>query len=149
MLLPNPAGTDGFDFLEFTTLEPEVLAKQFLTMGFTLVAKHRECNVMLYQQNDIRFFINSMPNSKASEFASLHGPSVSAMGFRVKDAKAAYEHALSLGARLYQCGFEKDVYHLPAIYGVGDSLIYFVDHQNGSTNYAKQFEYLSQIDYSS
>lgn len=141
MLLHNPVGTDGFEFLEFTTLTPDVLANQFLTMGFIPVAKHRESNITLYQQNDIRFFVNLVSNSHASEFAKLHGPSVSAMGFRVKDANAAFEHAVALGARPYS---GPNHYNLPAIYGVGDSLIYFVDHQNGSPNYAKQMDYFPQ-----
>lgn len=139
MALHNPVGTNGFEFLEFTTQQPQILDKQFIALGLRPIAKHKDVNVTLYQQNDIRFLVNTVPNSMASHFASMHGPSVSAMGFRVNDAKAAHAHALSLGARPYQSTADQMIYDMPAIYGVGDSLIYFVDHQSGKANYAHHF----------
>ncbi len=143
-MLANPAGTEGFDFLEYTTPHVEVLSKQFQSMGFTPIAKHRDRDVILFQQNNIRFFINNTPNSHASEFAQEHGPSVSAMGFRVKDAKAAYQRAISLGAKPYQPSKEQSIFDVPAIYGVGGSLIYFVDYQeNDESNYIEKFEIFS------
>src|SRR5579885_1535074 len=135
----NPVGTDGFEFLEFTTNDPVKLAQQFESMGFIPVAKHKSCDVTIYQQNDIRFLVNLTRDSMASRFAGLHGASVSAMGFRVKDAKTAYQHALANGAIPYQPMDEKAVYDMPAIYGVGNSLIYFVDHKNSVSNYEHQF----------
>ncbi len=131
----NPAGTDGFDFLEFTTKDPAVLQKQFLGMGFQPVLKHHSLDITIYQQNNIRFILNVSKNSLADEFAEAHGPSTSAMGFKVLDAKVAYQHAISKGAR--SC--DRGVYGIPCIYGVGGSLIYFVDHKNAEANYAAQF----------
>ena len=135
----NPVGTDGFDFLEFTTNDPQKLSKQFESMGFTPVAKHKSSDVTIYQQNDIRFIINLTKSSAASKFANAHGASVCAMGFRVKDAKAALQHALTYGAKAYDAENETAVYDLPAIYGVGGSLIYFVDYKNNISNYAHHF----------
>lgn len=140
MQIHNPAGTEGFDFLEFTTNDREKLSKQFESLGLTRVAHHQSSDVTIYQQNDIRFFINTTENSLAKQFADLHGPSVSAMGFRVKDAKATYQHVLSHGALPYHA--EKNIYDLPAIYGVGNSLIYFVDYKNNSPRYAHHFSTL-------
>ena len=136
----NPAGTDGFDFLEFTTNDPAKLASQFEAMGFVPVAKHTSHDVTIYQQNDIRFIINVTPNSMASKFANAHGASVSAMGFRVHDAATALRQALANGATIYQATDEQKIYDLPVIYGVGGSLIYFVDHQNNESNYAHHFK---------
>ena len=135
----NPAGLDGFDFLEFTTTDFHTLDAQFKTLGFTPIATHLSENVTIYQQNEIRFIINIAPSSLASQFASAHGPSACAMGFRVKNAKFAYEHALTKGGRPYLPTDEKMIYHIPAIYGVGGSLIYFVDYENDTPNYAKHF----------
>jgi 4-hydroxyphenylpyruvate dioxygenase len=132
----NPAGTDGFEFLEFTTPNPDLLVQQFKTMGFTPVAKHKNANVTIYQQNDTRFIINLSENSLAKEFANQHGASVCAMGFRVKNAKAAYDYAISKGAKPYA---PANIYDIPAIYGVGGSLIYFVDHTNEVANYQHHF----------
>ncbi|EKD54227.1 MAG: 4-hydroxyphenylpyruvate dioxygenase [uncultured bacterium] len=135
----NPAGTNGFDFLEYTTEEPLILEKQFLQMGFRPIAKHRTLDMTLYQQNDIRFIINNTKESLASEFAKLHGPSVSAMGFLVKDASIAYEHALAKGAKPYEPRHQKDAYGIPAIDGIGGSLIYFVDYRQKQANYNTHF----------
>ena len=143
MQIYNPAGTDGFDFLEFTTDDPKKLIAQFESLGFIPIAEHQSNPVIIYKQNDIRFFMNLSENSIASQFAGLHGPSVSAMGFRVNDAQQAYQHALKCGAIPYQPLHEKKIYDLPAIYGVGNSLIYFVDYKNQIARYDHQFSKLS------
>lgn len=135
----NPAGTNGFEFLEYATHDPQTLIQQFTEMGFVPVAKHSNAEVTLYQQNDIRFLINTTPGSMADQFAKLHGPSVSAMGFRVENAKAAYDRAISLGARSYS----STIYDVPAIYGVGDSIIYFIERQGQKTTYDHHFSPLT------
>lgn len=138
----NPAGTDGFAFLEFATNDHEKLAKQFETMGFLPIAKHDKADVIIYKQNDIHFIINNAHGSLAEKFAATHGASVCAMGFRVKDAKHAFSHATQHGAMPYQAIGETAIYDIPAIYGIGGSLIYFVDDQAGQPNYMKHFSEL-------
>ena len=127
----NPMGTDGFEFVEYAAPDPLALGQLFETMGFTAIAKHRTKKVTLYRQGEINFIINAEPNSFAQRFARQHGPSVCAMAFRVKDAKQAYERALELGA----WGFDNHTgpmeLNIPAIKGIGDSLIYFVDRWHG------------------
>ena len=127
----NPMGTDGFEFVEYAAPDPAALGKLFETMGFKPIAKHRTKSVTLYRQGEINFIINAEPNSFAQRFARQHGPSVCAMAFRVKDAKLAYERALELGA----WGFDNQTgpmeLNIPAIKGIGDSLIYFVDRWQG------------------
>jgi len=132
----NPMGTEGFEFLEFSTPDPEKLGKEFESMGFVPVAKHRTKNITLYQQNQIRFLINAEPNSHAAEFAKLHGPSVCGMAFRVKDAQHAYQRTVKLAARTYT---EDKALGLPTIYGIGDSLLYLVDEINANQLYNKDF----------
>lgn len=132
----NPMGTDGFAFLEYCEAGPKVLAKDFQNLGFTAVAKHRNKDITLYQQGDIHFFLNHEPNSPAQEFAKKHGPSVSAMGFRVQNAQAAFERALELGAKPFQGdGLAK----VPAIYGIGESLIYFIDKKGADIIHGTDF----------
>src|SRR5678815_3998055 len=94
----NPMGTDGFEFIEYAAPDPAAMAKVFERMGFTAIARHRHKNVTLYRQGEINFILNAEPDSFAQRFARLHGPSVCAIAFRVRDAKAAYERAISLGA---------------------------------------------------
>jgi 4-hydroxyphenylpyruvate dioxygenase-like putative hemolysin len=94
----NPMGTDGFEFIEYAAPDPVAMGRVFEGMGFKPVARHRHKNVLLYRQGGINFLINAEPDSFAQRFARLHGPSVCAIAFRVHDAKAAYERAVSLGA---------------------------------------------------
>lgn len=137
----NPAGTDGFDFLEFATNDVSKLTKQFTAMGLKPIAKHKRHDVTIFQENGVRFFINNAKNTQASHFASKHGASACAMGFKVKDAKAAYEYCINHGARPYTESNETDVYSMPAICGVGGSVIYFVEYKDGKPNYAHEFDY--------
>ncbi len=127
----NPMGTDGFEFIEYAAPDPAALGRLFETMGFAAIARHRTKAVTLYRQGEVNFIINAEPNSFAQRFARLHGPSVCAMAFRVKDARAAYARALELGA----WGFDNQTgpmeLNIPAIKGIGDSLIYFVDRWRG------------------
>lgn len=124
-------GTDGFEFVEYAAPDPLALGKLFQTMGFTAIARHRTKNVRLYRQGEINFIINAEPDSFAQRFARQHGPSVCAMAFRVEDAGRAYNRALELGA----WGFDNHTgpmeLNIPAIKGIGDSLIYFVDRWHG------------------
>lgn len=142
MQTANPAGTNGFAFLEFATNDSQKLINQFESLGFTAYAKHKSSNVVIYKQNDIYFLINTTTGSLAEKFSATHGASASAMGFRVQNAKLAFEHAVKQGAKPYEALGDTGVYEIPAIYGVGGSLIYFVDEQNGLPNYMKHFETL-------
>jgi len=127
----NPMGTDGFEFVEYAAPDPAALGKLFQSMGFTAIARHRTKDVTLYRQGEVNFIINAEPNSFAQRFARLHGPSVCAMAFRVNDAKAAYERALELGAWGFDHHAGPMELNIPAIKGIGDSLIYFVDRWHG------------------
>ena len=127
----NPMGTDGFEFIEYAAPDPVAMGRVFEGMGFKPVARHRHKNVLLYRQGGINFLINAEPDSFAQRFARLHGPSVCAIAFRVHDAKAAYERAVSLGAWGYAGKAGPGELNIPAIKGIGDSLIYFVDRWRG------------------
>ena len=127
----NPMGTDGFEFIEYAAPDPAAMGRSFAAMGFKAVARHRHKNVLLYRQGEINFLINAEPDSFAQRFARLHGPSVCAIAFRVHDAKAAYERALTLGAWGFAGQAGPGELNIPAIKGIGDSLIYLVDRWRG------------------
>ena len=133
---PNPMGTDGFEFIEYAAPDPAALGTVFVRMGFTAMARHRHKNVTLYRQGGINFIVNAEPDSFAQRFARQHGPSVCAIAFRVQDAKAAYERAISLGAWGYAGIAGPGEMNIPAVKGVGDSLIYLVDQWRGKNGAA-------------
>ncbi len=126
-LWDNPMGTDGFEFVEYTAPDPEALGKLFETLGFSAVARHRSKKVTLYRQGDVNFIVNAEPQSYAQIFARAHGPSVCAMAFRVADASKAYQRALDLGAKPFPGKVGPMELNIPAIEGIGGSLIYLVD----------------------
>jgi 4-hydroxyphenylpyruvate dioxygenase len=127
----NPMGTDGFEFIEYAAPDPAAMGALFERMGFKPIARHRHKNVLLYRQGEINFIVNAEPDSFAQRFARLHGPSICAIAFRVKDAKLAYERAVGLGAWGYANTAGPGELNIPAIKGIGDSLIYFVDKWRG------------------
>ena len=107
------------------------MGELFERMGFRPIARHRHKNVTLYRQGGINFIVNAEPDSFAQRFARLHGPSICAIAFRVQDAKAAYERAVALGAWGYAGQAGPGELNIPAIKGIGDSLIYLVDRWRG------------------
>jgi 4-hydroxyphenylpyruvate dioxygenase len=135
----NPCGTDGFEFVEYTAEDTGALHQLFESMGFTKVARHRSKDVALYRQGDINFIVNSEPDSRARQFARDHGPSACAMAFRVIDAAVGLEHAVSLGAREVKSDARAMELNIPAIEGIGGSLIYFVDRYSSPTIYDIDF----------
>src|SRR5690625_5599454 len=98
----NPAGTDGFEFVEFAHPEPEKLDLLFRQMGFAPAARHKTRDITLYRQGDINFLLNAEPGPHAAVFVKEHGPSAPAMAWRVVDARHALQRALDAGAREYQ-----------------------------------------------
>ncbi len=123
----NPMGTDGFEFIEYTAEDTRALEKLFTTMGFSPIAHHRSKDAVLYRQGGINFIINHEPDSFAQAFAKVHGPSICAFGIRVKDAKKAYEHAIEKNAKPYIGEAGPMELNIPAIRGIGDSLLYLID----------------------
>ena len=135
----NPMGTDGFEFVEYTAPDPDQLRSLFAKMGFPVTARHRSKNVTLHRQGDINFVINAEPQGFGQQFARVHGPSACAMAFRVKDAAAAFSRAVALGARPVETRVGPMELHIPAIDGIGGSLIYLVDRYGERTIYDVDF----------
>jgi 4-hydroxyphenylpyruvate dioxygenase len=138
-LSDNPLGTDGFEFVEYTAPDPELLRTLFERMGFPAVARHRRKNVTLHRQGDINFIINAEPGGFGQRFAQQHGPSACAMAFRVRDAARAFELAVERGATPVRNPVGPMELNIPAIEGIGGSLIYLVDRYGGSTIYDVDF----------
>jgi 4-hydroxyphenylpyruvate dioxygenase len=135
----NPVGTDGFEFVEYTAPDPELLRTLFERLGFPATARHRSKNVTLHRQGDINFIINAEPNSFGQRFAREHGPSACAMAFRVKDAAAAFKRCIDLGAKPIETRVGPMELQIPAIEGIGGSLIYLVDRYGERTIYDVDF----------
>jgi 4-hydroxyphenylpyruvate dioxygenase len=141
----NPAGTDGFEFVEFAHEEADKLETLFTRMGYKPVAKHKTKNITVWRQGDINYILNAEPASHGMKFVEKHGPCAPSMAWRVVDAKHAFDHAVAKGAEPYT-GDDKTL-DVPAIVGIGGSLLYFVDKygETGSA-YDVEFDWLGERD---
>jgi 4-hydroxyphenylpyruvate dioxygenase len=131
----NPLGIAGLEFVEFSSPDSGQLAALFERLGFVPVAQHVSKNVTLYRQGGMNFLLNGEPDSFASRFAQSHGVGIAAIGIRVLDAQTAHERAIEYGAWDFEG--EKigpNELAIPAIQGIGDSHIYFVDHWPGKNS---------------
>ncbi|HPI41609.1 MAG TPA: VOC family protein, partial [Pseudobdellovibrionaceae bacterium] len=134
----NPIGLNGVEFVEYTGPNVDFFENLFSRMAFKKVSSQHGRNIHLYRQGDINFIINGEPSTFANSFSKLHGPSICAVGFRVEDADYALKEALRRGAKQYNgSDLEKGATPFQAIYGVGDSLIYFMDNKNRKILYEK------------
>lgn len=146
-LFENPMGTDGFEFVEYCAPDAGVLRAMFTNMGFKKIALHKSKNVELWRQGDINFIINDEPNSHAQKFAAKHGPSACAMAFRVKDAKKAYDRAVSKGAKPFLTQVNAGELAIPAVEGIGGSALYLVDKYGSKGDiYHTDFNFIAGID---
>jgi 4-hydroxyphenylpyruvate dioxygenase len=142
----NPMGTDGFEFVEYAHAKPEQLHALFKLMGYAPVARHKTKNITVYRQGDINYLINEEPGTHGFEFVGKHGPCAPSMAFRVVDAQQAYERALSLGAEPAGIESAQKTLDVPAIKGIGGSLLYFVDRYRAQNSdkgsaYDSEFEW--------
>jgi 4-hydroxyphenylpyruvate dioxygenase len=139
-LFENPIGTDGFEFVEFTSPDPDALKLYFERLGFTAVAQHRSKNVLRFKQGDINFILNMEPDGQPAEFRATRGPSANAMAFRVKDARHAFEEAVRRGAEPVDSPIGPMELDIPAIKGIGGAYIYLVDRYGAQTIYDVDFK---------
>jgi 4-hydroxyphenylpyruvate dioxygenase len=138
-LFDNPLGTDGFEFVEFTSPDPKKMGALFESMGFTAVSRHRSKNVVRYKQGDINFILNMEPEGPVADFRAQHGPSANAMAFRVKDAAKALKLAVERGAKPVHGPVGPMELYIPAIEGIGGSLLYLVDRYGAKEIYDVDF----------
>jgi 4-hydroxyphenylpyruvate dioxygenase len=146
-LFDNPMGLMGFEFVEFASPTPHLLEPLFEMMGFSLVARHRSKDVLLYRQGEINFVVNREPRSLAAYFAAEHGPSACGMAFRVRDAHKAYARVLELGAQPVEVPTGPMELRLPAVKGIGGAPLYLIDRfEDGKSIYDIDFEWVVGAD---
>lgn len=132
--MTNTIGLNGIDFVEFVSPEPAKLERLFKEFGFSKLMRHPERKTDYYQQNDIHLFLNQASDGFAARFGKLHGPSISSMGWRVANAEHALQLAVKRGAKKAEGEYQtRDGKPVPAIYGIGESLVYFVEGASEST----------------
>jgi 4-hydroxyphenylpyruvate dioxygenase len=122
----NPLGMRGLAFVQFASDKPETLRALFRDLGFSCKERHATLDMESWRQHGIELLLDADARTFGHAFQKAHGPSVSALGIAVDDAQAAIAEAVRRGARPYLPSEERTL-DLPAIYGIGDSLVYFVE----------------------
>ncbi len=146
-LFDNPLGLDGFEFIEFSSADHGAFDAVFTRMGFTHIANHRSKNVQLWRQGGINLIANYEPGCPAAYFAAEHGPSACGMGWRVRNAAKAFALALARGAEPVNVEAGPMELRLPAIRGIGGSIIYLIDRYGDDLSiYDIDFVYLPGVD---
>lgn len=137
----NPVGLNGVDFIEYSGPDGDALDSLFRRMGFKEVSSVPGKALRLFRQGEINFILNTEPGTFGTDFAKMHGPSISSTGFRVTDAEQAFKTAVARGARPFEAtDARKGATPFPAVYGIGDSAIYFVDEKNQKRLYSEIFK---------
>ena len=142
----NPLGFDGIEFIEFATSRPQALGGVLETMGFRPVARHRSREVELYRQGTMNIVVNAQPADVPRITEPTERPVLSAFAVRVHDAQAAFRRALELGAWEIPVRALPMELNIPAIHGVGESLIYFVDRYDEFSIYDIDFRRIPTVD---
>jgi 4-hydroxyphenylpyruvate dioxygenase len=143
----NPMGTDGFEFVEYAHPDAGQLHALFRSMGFSPVARHRTKAITLYRQGDVNYLVNEEPGSHGHNFVAQHGPCAPSMAFRVVDARHAYERALAHGAEPADPEDGDKTLDVPAVKGIGGSLLYFVDTYGAKGSpYEAEFDWTAERD---
>ena len=142
----NPLGFDGIEFIEFATSKPQALGGVLELMGFRPIARHRSREVELYRQGTMNLIVNAQPADVPRTVQPVERPILSAFAVRVRDADAAFERARELGAWEIPVRARAMELNIPAIHGVGESLIYFVDRYDEFSIYDVDFRAIPTVD---
>lgn len=141
----NPLGIDGIEFIEYTTTQPQAMGTLLEQMGFLAIARHRSREVVLYRQGDMNVIVNAdrgaLPHSEADHQATLIG----AVALRVRDANAAYQRALDMGAWAIPTRAGVMELNIPGVHGAGDSILYFVDRFHDFSIYDVDFKPIQHV----
>ena len=135
----NYLGLRGIEFTEFASADTDYMAQVFKAFGFSKTRQFKGKAIDYYNQHDIHFLLNRERTGFSAEFAKQHGPAICSMGWRVDNAVEARRIAIERGARGADPASTDLPY--PAIYGIGDSLIYFIDRYSATDSiYLTDFE---------
>jgi 4-hydroxyphenylpyruvate dioxygenase len=134
----------GVEFIEFCASEEEArqLGHMLHTLGFEPTHRHVRKSVTRWRQGDINLVVNSEPDGFAHSYDTVHGASVCAIGLRVANPDTALRRADNLQIPSFSQPVGPGEYQIPALRGVGGSLIYFMAESETPSIWKTEFEEL-------
>lgn len=126
---PPPAPVQGVEFIEFATSGAEAPGLEALlrATGFAPAGRHVSKDVALWRQGGINLLVNTETTGFAHSAFVAHGTTVSEIALRVGDAQATWDRARALRAQTHDAPAGPGELRIPAIRGVGGSMLRFVD----------------------
>lgn len=143
---PNPLGLDGIEFIEYATLRPQALGQVLEQLGFRPVARHRSREVTLYRQGGMNLVVNADPDDARASATEGGHPVLSAVAFRVRDARLAHARCVELGAWATPARAQAMELNIPGIQGPGGSHFFFVDRYRDFSIYDIDFLPIPTVD---
>jgi 4-hydroxyphenylpyruvate dioxygenase len=127
--LQKKAQSRGVGFVEFAVDEVKAkdLSALFGQLGFRKTGSHRSKDVERWSQGNIELVINCEPDGFAHSHFITHGPGVCAIAIDVDDSGKTMARAEALKAHTYYSPVGPGELEIPAIRGVGGSLLYFLE----------------------
>lgn len=141
-IISNPLGIDGIEYVEYATVEPQAFGAALERLGFVAVARHRSREIVLYRAGGMNIIVNADPEVAGVADEGNTAPRLKAFALRVRDAASAYAHCVDKGAWPITPRVGAMELNIPAISGVGDSVIYFVDRYQEFSIYDVDFKKL-------
>lgn len=126
--LPAAAPISGIEFIEFAASDDEAarLEPMLAGLGFAKVGQHRTLQVDRWQQGGINLVVNREPRGFAHSYGVMHGAAICALGLTVPNPDATLRRARALNIARYDEATQRDGSGMPALRGVGGSLIYLL-----------------------
>ncbi len=134
-----PAPVEDVEFVEFAVNDGDLRKFEALltAMGFARVGRHRSKSVALWRQGAIRIVVNNDRHGFAHSYQVTHGASVCALALKVPDARATIARAEALLDTPHHGAVGPGELDIPAVRGLGGSLVYFVDAASGLGRWAE------------
>ena len=144
--LPNPLGLEGIEFIEYATMRPQALGQVLEAMGFRPVARHRSREITLYRQGSMNLVVNAHPDDARASATEGGHPVISAVGFRVHEARVAHARCLELGAWETPSHAQAMELNIPGIVGPGGTHFLFIDRWRDFSIYDIDFVPIPTVD---
>lgn len=134
--MPDRVSVEGIEFVEFATDQQEAteLGRMLKTLGFAHSRRHRSKSVDLWTQGDINIVVNTDTSGFAHSSYVAHGTNVCDIGLKVLDAEATVERAKLLGIEPFEQPIGPGELKIPAIRGIGSSILHFLDSKSELAN---------------
>lgn len=126
---PAPAPVEQVEFIEFATSQTDAgdLETLLRSAGFEPAGRHVSKPVNLWRQGGANLLVNTDSTGFAHTSYVAHGTTVSEIGLRVADAQASHDRGVALRAQSHQQDAGAGELAIPAIRGIGGSVIRFLD----------------------